>query len=248
MWSRILRSLALAGASLVACGCSRELDAIDIPWAGAATTTPTSAPRAASRERPAADIDCDDALPSLTPEEAARPPFSSVPLEKSSPRSGPPPRYTVLADVDLSDTVAAKISRIDELYARRTGKHVTVTSGTRDAARQAKAMYKMLRLGGDVMRLYRNKEAVREIKQAYDGARGAGRSPDEVVTAMYDVIQRQIARGVYISAHLRAGAVDVRNRDMSAAERKAFVAAASEAGGVALLDEATPPHFHLQVD
>jgi len=201
-------------------------------------------------KRKAANVlaECDD-LPELSDEELRRPPFSPPSLEKTAPRTNQrPPAFLVLPDVELKDAVSDKVEAIDAAFAKRTGKHITVTSGTRDAARQAKAMYKMLRLGGDPMKLYRNKEAAREIKHAYESARARGKTEEEVVTSMYSVIQGQIAKGVYISAHLRAGAVDIRSRFMSAAEKKAFAAAVSEAKGTSLLEEQTPPHFHLQIE
>jgi hypothetical protein len=222
-------------------GCSRGLDDLDLPWGG------TAAPRRAPAAAVELAFDCDD-LPPLTAEEAARPPFAPPRLEKSSPRAGASSRFNALPDVTLADAVVDKVDAIDDAYFRKTGKHITVTSGTRDAARQAKAMYKMLRLGGDIVRLYRNKEAAREIKQAYDTGRAAGRSQDQVVASMYSVIQRQIARGVYISAHLRAGAVDIRSRDMSGADKRAFSAVVADERGTSLLEESTPPHFHLQID
>jgi hypothetical protein len=229
---------------LLAAACTREMEALDLPWpAPSPARSEAGAPGA-----PPAELDC-DVLPALTPEEAARPPHALPDLARTSPQgTGASPRYTVLPDVTLSDPVAARVAAIDAEYARRTGKHLTVTSGTRDAARQAKAMYKMMRLGGDIVRLYRNKDAAREIKDAHDAARSAGKPEGGVVGAMHAVIQGQIERGVYISAHLRAGAVDIRNRDMSAAEKKAFLAATAEAGGVRLLEETTPPHYHLQVE
>jgi len=229
------RLLLLAAALLAFAGCSRDLDALDLPWGGAA-------PKKTEKPAPA---ECDD-LPELTEEELARPPFAPPRLEKSTPR--PDPAFRVLPEVTLADAAREKVDAIDAAYAKRTGKHVTVTSGTRDASRQAKAMYKMLRLGGDPTRLYRNKEAAREITQAYERARAAGKAPDDVVASMYSVLQAQIARGVYISAHLRAGAVDIRSRDMSASERRAFAAAVAEAKGTSLLEESTPPHFHLQIE
>lgn len=238
MRSSLARTVALACTLVLGAGCSREVADLD--------TSFLLPPISTAEPRAALALDCDD-LPPLSPEEAARPPLSPPRLEKSTPR-GKPPAWSALNDVTLPDPVADKVDAIDEAYFRRTGKHVTVTSGTRDAARQAKAMYKMLRLGGDPMQLYRNKEAAREIKQAYERARGARKEPDDVVAAMHEVIKSQIARGVYISAHLRAGAVDVRNRDMSSADKKAFVAAVNEAKGVTLLEESAPPHWHLQVD
>jgi len=237
MRSSPVRTITLFFVLALGAGCSREVPEIDASW--------LLAPEGAKGE--ALELDCED-LPSLTPEELARPPFSPPALEKSTPRTGKPPAFRALPDVTLADAVADKVDAIDDAYARRTGKHLTVTSGTRDPARQAKAMYKMLRLGGDPIRLYRNKEAAREIKRAYDEARAAGKSPDAVVGAMHGVIEGQITRGVYISAHLRAGAVDIRSRDMSKSQKKAFVAAVAEVKNVSLLEESTPPHFHLQID
>ncbi|MBK9262052.1 MAG: hypothetical protein IPM54_19890 [Polyangiaceae bacterium] len=193
-------------------------------------------------------FDCDD-LPELTPEDEALGPMSPPPLEKSITRSdGSPHRFLQLPDVALSGPVADKVDELDDAYFKRTGKHLTVTSGARDAVQQAKAMYKMMRLGGDPMRLYRNKEAAREIKRAYEQARAKKKSPDDVVGAVHSVIQKQMARGIYISAHLRAGAVDVRSRDLTRTEKKHFAKVVAEMKDVQMLEEFTPPHFHLQID
>jgi hypothetical protein len=193
-------------------------------------------------------FDCDD-LPDLSEEEQSLGPMSPPRLEKSTNRAdGSPHKFAQLSDVVLAGPVAEKVDAIDDAYFRRTGKHLTVTSGTRDAAQQARAMYKMMRLGGDPLRLYRNKEAAREIKRAYEQARAAKKSPDDIVNEMYSVIQKQIARGVYISAHLRAGAVDVRSRDLNGADKKHFAAALANMKDVQMLEEFTPPHFHLQID
>ena len=82
------------------------------------------------------------------------------------------------------------------------------------------------------------------------GLREMGRvaRPDGIVAAMQAALRAQIERGVYLSAHLRAGAVDVRNTIMTAAERRAFRAAVQEVDGIRLLEEQHPPHFHLQID
>jgi hypothetical protein len=239
----LFRCLALALVSLLLPGCQSDLrDQLPL-GAGAKSSAP------GKKARPTElSIDCDD-LPTLTPEELARGPRElrlerSVPASPTSLREAP--RFTVLADVTLSDEAEARVARIDEAYARKTGEHLVVTSGTRDAAQQAKAMYKMIELGADLGRLYRNKLAVREVQVAYDGHRG--KPPEDAVTAIYEVLKAQLARGVYISAHLRAGAVDVRSRGMSAAERRAFVKAVTEAGAAELLEESKPPHYHLQID
>lgn len=230
--------------ALVALGCSRDQEQRDLIPASLGDLMP--ALKEEQNNPPKQAIECED-LPALTPEELANPPYAPFTLEKSITRPGaPPPKYHTLPDVILAEPVAEKVAEIDEAYARRTGKHITVTSGTRDTTRQAKAMFKMLRLGGDPERLYRNKTAAREIKQAYN--QNTGKPSDEIITAMIKVLDSQINRGIYISAHLRAGAVDIRNRDMSPSEKKAFLAATTEVKGISALEESTPPHFHLQID
>ncbi|MCC6555833.1 MAG: hypothetical protein IT372_22960 [Polyangiaceae bacterium] len=233
--------LALAAALLAAPACGVDLDPASIPWPVPAASSSARA----SQPAPSAPIDCDD-LPSLTPEELARPP-REVALGKSAPADpGPPPPYAVLPDVVLSNRAAAKMAEIDRAFARKTGSHVVITSGTRDSIRQAKAMYKMLRLGADILELYRNRAAALEIKRAYDDA--AGKRPEEAIASMDAVIRAQMDRGVFISAHLRAGAVDVRSRNLSASERRAFVKSVEEVGGASLLEESRPPHYHLQIE
>jgi hypothetical protein len=237
----LVAHLAFIVALVAAPGCSADLDPVSIPWSLPGASSSARAPQ----PTPKALLECDD-LPSLTPEELARPP-REVALGKAAPADpGPPPPYAVLPDVVLSERAAAKMAQIDRAYVRKTGSHLVITSGTRDSIRQAKAMYKMIRLGADVLELYRNRAAALEIKRAYDDA--AGKRPEDAITSMDSVIRAQIDRGVFISAHLRAGAVDVRNRNLSAAERRAFVKSVEEIGGATLLEESHPPHYHLQIE
>jgi hypothetical protein len=157
--------------------------------------------------------------------------------------------YTVLSGVTLSTPVATRLVQIDDDFARRSGgTHLTIVSGTRDAARQARAMYQVLHHGGNLLKLYEDRESALEIKQAHDRALSSGKSPAEAIAAIQAVLQDQIAHGIYISAHLRAGAVDVRSISMTAAERRAFRAVAQETPGLKMLEEQHPPHFHLQLE
>lgn len=155
--------------------------------------------------------------------------------------------YSLLPDVEISKDVERKLAMVADVYYRRTGKPLVITSGTRDPGAQARAMYRLLTLGTDVVGLYKNKPAAREIRSIY--LRGKSRRDGEatIVGAMTAAIRRQVSRGVYISAHLRAGAVDVRNRNMTLAERRAFKSCVAHAGGISLLEESKPPHFHLQI-
>lgn len=250
----------LAAACLLSTGCETSAGAFDLPWAPpsagpsiGSSAPPSIGPQAPGAQRrrrasaaPALAFECDE-LPSLTPEELAGPPYDfDLQKPKSAREGGDAPRYTTLPGVTLSTEAAAALDRIDDAYFKKTGQRLVVTSGTRDASMQAKAMFKMIRLGADIIGLYRNKAAAREIKAAYTKA--SGKPPEAVVVAMYDTIRDQIDRGVYISAHLRAGAVDIRNRTMSPSQKKAFEQSVAEAGGASLLEETKPPHYHLQLE
>lgn len=243
---RLCFILAAAVAVAATTGCTEDLGALDRTWPSSAPASSVRAVSPRSEAAPALDADCDD-LPALTPDELAGPPydFDLQKTTRADPRA-PPPRYTVLAGVTLSPDAAAAIGELDSAYFKKTGEHLVVTSGTRDAARQAKAMYKVIKLGGDIVRLYKNKEAAKELKDAYD--RAQGKPAEAVIEAMYATLKEQMRRGVYISSHLKADAVDIRSRTMSPSEKRAFEKSAAELGGVRVLEEAKPPHFHLELD
>lgn len=174
---------------------------------------------------------------------ARAPAPSATPAEADEER-----RYVLLPGVELAPAVAEKVAEIASAYFRRTGKELVVTSGTRDPARQAEAMHELFRHGADVLGLYKDKTAAREIKSAYEEGRSAEHPPEATIAALERVIRAQIDRGVFISAHLREGAVDIRNRDMTPAEKRAFLEGVDEVGGVFTLEESRPPHYHLQID
>lgn len=155
-------------------------------------------------------------------------------------------RFATLPDVRVSPRIADKLARIAEHYHKRTGKTLVVTSGTRDPHDQAEAVYDKLQGGDDIVRLYRNKEAAQELKTAYERHRQKGRAA--TIAAMEKTIRGQIARGTYISSHLRAGAADIRSHDMTPTERRHFVEGALATKGVSVLYETIPPHFHVQLE
>ncbi|WP_437683816.1 hypothetical protein [Sorangium sp. So ce131] len=193
------------------------------------------------------DLDLDEAEPpEIAPRAPAERPRSAPSLGREEAREHV--RYVVLPGVDLAPAVEQKVAEIAEAYFRRTGKELVVTSGTRDPARQAEAMLGLFRHGADVLGLYRDKAAAREIKSAYEEAVSADEPSEAVIEGLEQVIRAQIERGVFISAHLREGAVDIRNRDMTASERRAFLEGVEEVGGVLALEESRPPHYHLQVE
>ena len=243
---------------------------------GRARTTPPP-PQATSREDldrvpdwelPSASAGAQEAS---DPEPVATPPVVEASSKPASPpasapaRSAEPPRrahvpppaphapergdaYEILPEVTLAPDVERKVALIAESYRRRTGKTLVLTSGTRDVARQAEAMHELLRLGADLSRIYKNRDAVKEVTAAYQRARAERRPPRAAIEAVAAVLREQMQRGVYVSAHLRAGAVDVRSRGMSASDKRAFVAGVEEVGGAEVIEEVTPPHFHVELE
>ncbi len=157
-------------------------------------------------------------------------------------------RFEVLEDVSLSQSVTQKLNIVAEKYTRKTGKTFTVTSGTRDPVTQAELIYAKLSAGDDIMKLYKDKAAISELVQIYTTGQAAKKTRSAIVKSIATAIRAQVKRGVFISAHLKAGAADVRSSTMSASEKRAFVDSVNEAGGFEVMFESTPPHFHLQVD
>jgi hypothetical protein len=157
-------------------------------------------------------------------------------------------RFEVLSDVSLSQNVTDKLNLVAEKFTKKTGRTFVVTSGTRDPVTQAELIYDKLNAGDDIMKLYKDKAAVAELITIYNAGQGAKRSRSTVVASIAAAIRAQIKKGVFISAHLKAGAADVRSTTMSPADKRAFVDAVREAGGFDVMFESTPPHFHLQLD
>ena len=97
-----------------------------------------------------------------------------------------------------------------------------------------------------ILKLYKNRPAAQEIKNAYD--KFVHRGSAKTIEAIYQVLKDQMDRGVYISAHLKAGAVDIRNRTMSRTQKKAFEKSVIADGSFSLIEESKPPHFHLELE
>lgn len=155
------------------------------------------------------------------------------------------PSYTRDEGVRLAPQMRRALERIARRYHERTGRRIHVTSGTRTPREQADAMYEKLRRGQRLTRLYRDYEAAAAIQHAYRRHRRRGRR--RCVAAMARVIREQVASGCYISRHLVSTAADVRSRNMTRRQRRIFRRVVAELGEVSLLEEGTPPHFHLQL-
>lgn len=125
-------------------------------------------------------------------------------------------------------------------------KTMVVTSGRRTTASQADAMYTKLTLGDDIVGLYRNKTAAKQIVDAYSKAVKEKLSANDTKAAIQTALDTQVAAGTYISSHLNAKAFDIRSRDLSGAQKTTFSKIGNEYCRKVIL-EGKPPHFHLEI-
>ncbi|MCK5798836.1 MAG: hypothetical protein KAI47_16705 [Deltaproteobacteria bacterium] len=154
--------------------------------------------------------------------------------------------YRFRRGVEVSPVVERGLYELGQRVRQRGGRRLIVTSGIRDPYRQARAMFVKLILGARLLRLYRRKKAVREILSAYRAGRRGHQSSSEVIYRMREVIEGQICRGVYISEHLKAGAVDLRSLGLRRRHKRALRRAVRSFGGrLRLKEEHRPPHFHI---
>ena len=152
--------------------------------------------------------------------------------------------FSLESGVSLSIDVNKKVKKIADAYYLSTKKKIVVTSGIRSAQSQAEAMYTKL-AGGDNLSIYADQNAAKKIKEIYERGVKEKKKKEALVKEMKEEIDRQIGKGVYLSKHLKKGAVDVRSRDMSSSEKEAFKKAAKDVADSVIL-EIIPPHFHLQ--
>ncbi|GEM_PF-1524777 len=149
--------------------------------------------------------------------------------------------------ISLVSDIENVVSQIADCYYKASKKSLTVTSGTRGSSSQAEAMFDKLELG-DNLDIYSNKVARDEIKKAYDNGMVVGKGDSEIVADMVAVIENQIAAGTYISNHLRSGAVDFSQQDMTASDKNSFKQCANSVKGVGnVIDESNPVHFHIEI-
>jgi hypothetical protein len=155
--------------------------------------------------------------------------------------------YRVRSHVGLHQNTELWVHRLARELRRRMGHTMIITSGNRSPEKQAAAMYGKLARGSRYRRLYKKRKLAEEIRQAYRAARRKGMRRQEIIQAMTRVIEEQMRRGCYVSAHLKQVAVDVRSYDMIRRVRRVFRRVTEQVDGVKLLIEKRPPHFHLEV-
>lgn len=128
-------------------------------------------------------------------------------------------------------------------YYNHAGRQLVITSGYRTPSGQARAMYNNLRRYGVayVLRVYRQKAAVREIVAAYKPRRAR---PRRAIAAMTRVIEAQTQRGLFVSRHLLGRAFDVRSRGRHGARLSLLREVTQEMGGRVLVEKS---HYHVEL-
>ncbi len=135
-----------------------------------------------------------------------------------------------------------RIDAIGRDFQKSTGKTMVVSSGTRSAERQADAMYWKFH-GGASGSDYTNREALKEIRDAYDLNNRKPRT--EVIAAMANVIQRQKDNNVYVSKHMIDGAFDISPKYINHQDMEKLILIARRHGAKATY-EPQPKHVHIQ--
>lgn len=157
--------------------------------------------------------------------------------------------HRVLPHVELPLELEEAVARVARRFFKLARQPLVITSGPRTPEGQALAMYHKLVQGASLRRLYRKTEAAEEIRAAYLEGRRARKQHDAIIADMAQVIRQQMERGLYVSPHLKAGAVDIRSRNLRQAAKAALRRAVSSFRGMRLIrEEKIPPHFHLEVN
>ncbi len=124
--------------------------------------------------------------------------------------------YTKEQNISIPLALDEKIESLAAAYRDATGDTLHVTSGYRSPYSQAVAMYDNEKHNRGVK--YAKVAAYNEIKKAFEAGFNASGYPAAITTDdMKRVIDDQILRGVFISAHLTGSAADFRKGiDMAA--------------------------------
>lgn len=148
--------------------------------------------------------------------------------------------------IELNPLLREAISDVAAIYFKKTKRKLEITSGIRSPSRQADAMYVKLASGGSLA-IYGRQALTQPIMAAYREGRKKRWTRERTVAAMANVIKRQMDEGHFLSRHLQGRAFDVRVKGMTGRQRSAFIQAVKQAGGLRLLQETKPPHFHIEL-
>ncbi len=179
---------------------------------------------------------------------------TALDLAKPKPKKpGENPYYTIDAGIVLEADAIAVLDKIGPLYFEKVGKKFNVNSGTRDAFRQADAMW--IKYPRDkIFSEYPNRKLINEILESIRAAQKTGKDRAGIVQAMTNAIQLQINRKEYISKHLIAGCIDIATEPdiatgvarMSSQEQTIMKEIAVKVTGGTAKKENNPPHIHIQ--
>lgn len=249
----IARLLALGLATTMALV---AVDAAARPEKREGREAPAAKPKPGASQGDAAKEDDDGAAPAPTSRVLARGAPATEEEAAGEAKEDPlrkldRPRHIEIRarDMRLRESSIGRLERVAARYHASTRSRLVVTGGYRSPRRQAELMASKLAQGEDVAALYAEKGAAAEIRDAYlAGAQRKATRP-ELVTIVLEVIEAQIARGVFVSLHLQGRAADVRSRGMTAAQIDALKRAIEGEPGAVLVDErdGDAPHFHLKL-
>ncbi len=157
------------------------------------------------------------------------------------------PRTWIARDgIELNDLIRDRVSAVAAIYHAKTKRTLEVTSGYRSPSRQAAAMYGKLVAGGSLA-IYKNQALVAPLMKAYREGRKKRWQRERIIAAMASVLADQVERGHYLSRHMRGRAFDLRSSGMTGRQREALRAAIAEVGGMRVIYESKPPHFHVEI-
>src|SRR5690606_13170758 len=109
--------------------------------------------------------------------------------------------------IELNALLRDRIGEVAAIYHAKTRRTLEITSGYRSPSRQAAAMYVKLAAGGSLA-IYKNQSLVEPLRKAYRDGRKKRWKRERIIAAMADVLEAQVARGVYLSRHMRGRAFD----------------------------------------
>lgn len=120
---------------------------------------------------------------------------------------------------------------------------LVVTSSYRTPQEQAQVLIQKLQAGA----------SLEEIRKLYGGSAPVTEMLSVPTSAWAQIIQAQVARGTYLSSHLKQGALDlsVHAADgiayLPLDQQQAIVTACKAAGARVAFIEAHPPHIHVEI-
>ena len=159
------------------------------------------------------------------------------------------PYYTIDSGIVLEADAIATLDKIGPLYFAKVGQKFNVNSGTRNSYSQADAMYNVYMNGDKTLSLY-NRQRANELIDIIK----KGESKAVTIQKMADLIQSYFEKGILMSGHQKAGAIDIAVvgdaatgvPPMSGQQQKIMMGIAKKVTGFGALLEKHPPHIHVK--